>query len=67
MKKIYLFLLFRIRFAFYKKNANFAKFPVLTKIEICSVLCAADKLCPKFKRVSLNKILEFPFWGLNIL
>ena len=23
-------------------------------------------MSPKFKRVSLNKILEFPFWGLNI-
>ena len=22
---------------------------------------------PKFKRVSLNETLEFPFWGLNIL
>ena len=21
---------------------------------------------PKFKRVSLNETLEFPFWGLNI-
>jgi len=25
-----------------------------------------NPLSPKFKRVSLNETLEFPFWGLNI-
>ena len=28
--------------------------------------CVLYCLSPKFKRVSLDKTLEFPFWGLNI-
>ena len=30
------------------------------------ILSNSEVLSPKFKRVSLNETLEFPFWGLNI-
>ena len=42
---------------------------ILSKCVLCSTvhLALSGSQSPKFKRVSLNETLEFPFWGLNIL
>ena len=35
-------------------------------LSACNEWCPECSLSPKFKRVSLNKTFEFPFWGVNI-